>query len=100
LLVAGEICALHAEPEKARPRMRGGMVCMGKRSEKSGPRGEGLGTQEDAVRGCAIDIRLEDFGTEEGAMGEDVVWGWEGIVKFRLESGPGRVCYPLVESMD
>jgi hypothetical protein len=59
-----------------------------------------LGTREDAIRGCASHKRLEDFGTEEGAVAEDVVWGWERIVKFRPRGGHGRVCYLLVESMD
>jgi hypothetical protein len=57
---------------------KGKMARMGKRSEKSGPRGGGLGTREDAVRGCASDRRLEDFGTEEGAVSEDMVRGWGG----------------------
>jgi hypothetical protein len=56
--------------------------------EERGQEGGELGAREDAVRGCASDEGLEDFGTEEGAVGEDVVRGWGQ--EFEIEAGGGH----------
>jgi hypothetical protein len=45
-----------------------------------------LGARQDAVRGHAGDEGLEDFGAEEGAVGNDVVGGWGGE-QFEAERG-------------
>jgi hypothetical protein len=65
------------EPGKMKARMRGREVCMKKVDwEECGLEGGELGPGEYAVCGCTCDERLEDFGTEEGAVGEDMVGCW------------------------
>jgi hypothetical protein len=100
LLVAGEIYALHAEPETARARMRRGMVCR-ERDRKRVDRGaEDWGRRRTRYVAVAA---IEDWKT---SVLRRALWArtcyevGEGIVKIRLRSGHGQVCYPLAESMD
>lgn len=90
VLVVDEICLSCVEPGQVRARTRGRVVCMEKHIGKSADWRVENGAREDAVRGGASDEGLEDFGTEEGAVGEDVVRGWGQ--EFEIEAGGDHGC--------
>jgi hypothetical protein len=59
--------------------------------EECGLEGGELGAGEYAVCGCTCDEALEDVGTEEGALGEDVVGCWEEEFEVEARGGHGAV---------